>query len=207
MATFPDPPSKAQLQAIGSDLAILPAGTRLWRVYFRGGPHPTTWNLFRQYGPTNSRFDHHTTPRRVQRRAIAYLAEDGPTCLAEVYQDTRTIDRGRHDPWLVRFELVREVSLLDLTGPWPTRAGASMAISSGSRAKARKWSRAIYAAHAGVEGLLHCSAMHANNRAVALYERAISAIPVTPTYNRALQDPSMTTVLSNAAANLNYSLI
>ncbi len=128
MATFPDPPSKAQLQAIGPDITILHEGTRLWRIYFRGGPHPTTWNQFRKYGPTNSRFDHHTTPKRVQRRAIIYLAENGPTCLAEVYQDTRTIDRRRDNSWLVRFETVRDVSLLDLTNLWPTSAGASMTI-------------------------------------------------------------------------------
>jgi hypothetical protein len=207
MATFPDPPSRAQLRKIGSDITILHAGTKLWRIYFRGGPHPTTWNQFRKYGPTNSRFDHHTTPTRVQRRAIIYLAENGPTCLAEVYQDTRTIDRGRDAPWLVKFEIVREVSLLNLTDLWPTRAGASMTINSGSRIMARKWSRAIYSAYENVEGLLYCSAMHGNRPAVALYDRAASAMPMTPTFNRALLDPSITTILSNAAVSLNYMLL
>ena len=82
-----------------------------------------------------------------------------------------------------------------------------MAINSGSRAKARKWSRAIYSAYASVEGLLYCSAMHGHRTVIALYDRAASAIPVTPTFNRALIDPSMTTILSNAAVNLNYILI
>ncbi len=207
MATFPDPPSKAQLQAIRPDITTLSAGTKLWRIYFRSGSHPTTWNQFRRYGPVNARFDHHTLPKRVQRRAITYLAKDGPTCLAEVYQETRTIDRSRNNPWLVRFEIVRNVSLLDLTGLWPTRVGASMVINSGSRAKARKWSRAIYAAYANAEGLLYCSAMHGNRPAIALYDRAKAAMPVTPTFNRALIDPSLTTVLSNAAVDLNYILI
>ena len=52
-----------------------------------------------------------------------------------------------------------------------------MAINSGSRAKARKWSRAIYSAYASVEGLFYCSAMHGNRPAVALYDRATSAMP------------------------------
>ncbi len=82
-----------------------------------------------------------------------------------------------------------------------------MAINSGSRAKARKWSRAIYAAYSNVEGLLYCSAMHSNRPAVALYDRATSAVPPTPNFNRALQDPSMTTVLANAAADFNYLVI
>lgn len=207
MATFPDPPSKAQLQAIGEDMTILPAGTKLWRVYFRGGPHPTTWNNFRKYGPTNSRFDHHTHPKRVQQRAIIYLAEDGPTCIAEVFQDTRTIDRRMNDPWIVRFETIRDVQLLNLTNWWPTKAGASMAINSGSKAKARKWSKAIYSAYPHVEGLLYGSAMHANYPAVAFYDRAETAMPVTPAFNRSLVDPCMITVLSNTAVKLNYILI
>lgn len=81
-----------------------------------------------------------------------------------------------------------------------------MAINSASRAKARKWSRAIYSAYANVEGLLYGSAMHGNSRAIALYERATSAMPVTPAFNRALLDPGMTTVLSNTAVTLNYIL-
>lgn len=82
-----------------------------------------------------------------------------------------------------------------------------MAIHSGSRAQARKWSRAIFSAYSDIEGLLYCSAMHGNEKAVALYERATSALPTTPTFNRALQDPSMITVVSNAAARLNYILM
>ena len=206
MATFPDPPSKVQLRAIGEDITTLPAGEKLWRVYFRSGPHPTTWNNFRKYGPTNSRFDHQTHPKRVQQRAIIYLAEDGPTCIAEVFQDTRTIDRLRNNPWIVRFETMRDVQLLNLTNLWPTKAGASMAINSGSKAKARKWSKAIYSAYPNVEGLLYGSAMHANQLAVAFYDRAETAMPVTPAFNRALVDPGMITVLSNAAVKLNYIL-
>lgn len=207
MATFPDPPSKVQLRAIGEDITTLSAGAKLWRVYFRGGPHPTTWNNFRKYGPTNARFDHHTHPKSVQQRAIIYLAEDGPTCIAEVFQDTRTIDRWRNDPCIVRFETMRDVQLLNLTNLWPTKAGASMAINSGSKAKARKWSKAIYSAFPNVEGLFYSSAMHANQPAVAFYDRAKTAIPVTPAFNRALADPGMITVLSNAAVKLNYILI
>jgi hypothetical protein len=82
-----------------------------------------------------------------------------------------------------------------------------MAISSGSRAMARKWSRAIYAAYKDIDGLLYCSAMHANNPAIALYERAMSAMPTAPTFNRALQDPCLITALANAAAELNYFLV
>jgi hypothetical protein len=81
-----------------------------------------------------------------------------------------------------------------------------MAINSGSRARARSWSRAVYAAYPNVEGLLYCSAMHANRPAIALYERAASAVPATLAFNRALLDPGLTTILANAAADLRYFL-
>ena len=82
-----------------------------------------------------------------------------------------------------------------------------MAINSGSKAKARKWSKAIYSAYPHVEGLLYGSAMHANYPAVAFYDRAETALPVTPAFNRSLVDPCMITVLSNTAVKLNYILI
>jgi hypothetical protein len=146
-------------------------------------------------------------PRRIQKRGITYLAKDGVTCLAEVFQKTRVIDRSRENPWLVIFETAREVQLLDLTGTWPTRAGASMAICSGSHARAMRWSRAIYAAYPEVEGLSYCSAMHKNQPAVALYERAEDVFPKSPSFHRALVDPGLLTPLLNAAHELNYGLV
>ena len=58
----------------------------------------------------------------------------GPAELAREQRDggdTRVIDRTAHDPWLVAFELLQPLNLLDLTGVWPTRAGASMALNTG----------------------------------------------------------------------------
>jgi hypothetical protein len=81
--------------------------------------------------PTNSRFDHHLPPSAVQDRGILYAAITGMTPFAEVFQETRVIDRRRNAPWLVAFDLARPLELLDLTDSWPTRAGASMAINSG----------------------------------------------------------------------------
>ena len=97
-----------------------------------------TWQEFRDYGPTSARFDHHLEPARVQDRAILYASTQAPTCNVEVFQETRLIDRTRNEPWLVDFEVEREVSLLDLTSSWVTRAGASGAIDSGPRPRARR---------------------------------------------------------------------
>jgi hypothetical protein len=129
------------------------------------------------------------------------------TCFAEFFQVTRTIDRRRDRPRLVAFELQREVRLLDLTGIWPTQAGASMAINSGPRPKAQLWSRAIYAAYPDLDGVLYASSMHANQDAVALYERAEDAMPRRPNLNRLLRGRAMSAVVTVAASRLNYAVV
>jgi len=204
MPKFPEPPPPEELERIAPDVVSLAVDTRLWRVYFRGGPHPVTWNAFRAYGPTKNRFDHHAPPAR---RRVLYTAALVPTCIAEFFQETRTIDRARREPWLVGFRLVRPVTLLSLRGNWPTRAGASMAINSGLKARARRWSRAIHSAFPHVEGLLYCSSMDANEPAIAMYERAESALAHAPDLNKPLSDPDLRPVLEQAALQFGYFLL
>ena len=204
MAKLPEPPSPLPLSA---EITTVAAGARTWRIYFAGGEHPVSWRDFRFYGPTSSRFDHHEPPARRQARGILYAAGSPVTCLAEVFQSTRVIDRVSNAPWLVGFDLVRDVAALDLTGTWPTRAGGSMAIGSGPRPRARRWSQAIYASYANVDGVLYASSMHANEPCVALYERAAGAIPAAPAFHRALSDPALLPRLDAAAATLGYRLV
>lgn len=204
MAKLPEPPRRLTIPAA---LRVLPARTTIWRVYFAAGAHPTTWRDFRWFGPANSRFDHHDNPARVQSKGVLYGAMEPITCLAEVFQATRTIDRDANAPWLVAFVTARKLQLLDLTGTWPTRAGASMAIHSGPRPRARRWSRAIYDAYPDVEGLWYASSMHANRSSLALYERGQAAIPAAPLFHRALSDPALLPRLSAAAMTLGYRVV
>ena len=206
MAKLPAPPSVERLRAIGPDVVTLPRGTLLWRIYFRGGDQPVTWRTLRAFGPVDARFDHHLPPPHEQERAILYAAREWPTCLAEAFQRQREVDRRVRAPWLAGFRLARGVRLLDLTGGWPTRAGASMAIHSGSRARGRDWSRAIHQAFPRVQGLLACSSMDSNRPTVALYERAGPAMPASPELHRALVDPGLAPYLRGAAAWLGYSI-
>jgi hypothetical protein len=117
------------------------------------------------------------------------------------------IDRFADSPALAAFKLIKDLQLLDLTGAWPTRAGASMAINSGSRAKARAWSRAIYAAYPNVEGLRYASSMNANQPAFALYERAKSALPTAAALDLPLSAPGLMAPLAAAALRFGYSLV
>jgi len=207
---LPHPPPRHRLETITPDILTLPAGSRVWRVYFRGGRYPSRWDGFRDFGPTTARFDHHLPDAAgnpaVQDRAIHYAALDGVTPLAEVFQDARTIDRMAKTPWLVAYDTLEELALLDLTGVFPTRAGASMLINCGARAKARVWSQAFYAAYPRIHGLYYGSCMYANNPSLALYDRARARIPQHPVFHRALSDRALRLLLRDAAARIGYLL-
>lgn len=206
MAKLPAPPAPEVLRGTRPDLIRLAAGVTLWRIYRRGGEHALGWSSFRSFGPRDARFDHHLPPPRDQGRATYYAAREPTTCVAEVFQWERRIERLVDAPWLVGFRLARAVLLLDLTGRWPTRAGASMAIHSGSRPRARAWSRAIHEAFPEVQGLLYCSSMDSNRHAVALYERARSAMPPRPDFHRPLSNPDLEPFLRDAARAFGYEL-
>lgn len=185
---------------------MVSAKTPVFGVYFAAGPYPAAWNSFRHYGPLRGRFDHHLPPARLQERGILYRARHPRTCLAEAFQATRRIDVDTGQPMLVGFRLTRDVRLLDLTGLWPTRAGASMALNSGPRPRAQRWAQAIYEAFSALDGVLYGSSMAGNAPCLALFERAADALPPNPDLHRPLSDPTLETLLLRAAAALGYDL-
>ncbi|MBI4730512.1 MAG: RES domain-containing protein [Acidobacteria bacterium] len=213
MEELPPPPPGTALPPIRrGETRALEAGTRLWRVHFVAGPRAAAWNGFRDHGPAaTARFDHHLTTG--QGRAIYYAAaNEAPdrrtaaiACVAEAFQDTRTIDPRRGEPWLVGFALASRLLVLDLTAAWLTRAGGNQAISSGSRATARAWSRAIY--ERDVHGVAYRPSTYGPGWAVALYELAIPAVPPRPKIHKPLADPGLAGFLRRAADELGYALL
>lgn len=214
MPKFPEPPGVEALRAIPPVLHHLPQGTTMARLCFAGGEFSTSWGTFRCYGPTTSRFDHQLPDGqgRAQRqdRGIMYLAtgpEAIPTCLAEVFQATRLIDRYAHDPVLSGFSLAADLTLLDLTGPFATAIGASMAIHSGPRPRARRWAQQLYEAYSDIDGLLYCASMYGNAPAVALFERGARAIPKRPVFHRELRDAVMANILTETGRVIGYQVV
>ena len=181
--------------------------TPLWRLYKRKR-YETRWNTFRTHGPTNSRFDHHRSPAGSDHeRSILYAASDWRTCVAEVFQEDHVIDTHRHEPRLVAFTFASDIRLLDLRGPWPTRARGSMAISSADRATARAWSRAIYAAFPNILGLYYNSAMNAGRPSYAFYERAEPHLANSPRVDLPLNHPEIADDLDSLARTLGYDIL
>ncbi len=173
------------------------------------------WNGMRSYGPTTSRFDHHTAPRRAHpSRSIAYLTY-GPTrfvaALAEFFQDGNggvgPIDRSNRQPAMTQFELAADVQLLDLDSGWVTRAGGNQAIISGRRSRAREWARAIYSEHPSMQGVAFGSSVWGPGHCIALWDRGLPAIPGAPLTSRTLDDPVLGVALANAALALGTYLL
>ncbi len=204
MPKFPWPPAADELGRLPATHHTLRAGTPIARIYARGGRHPTTWRALRFDGPfAGARFDHHVSG---DRRGVMYAARHLITCVAEVFQDSRVVDRFADDRFLAAFRLTRSVRLLDLTGDWPTRAGASQAISSGHRPKAQAWARAIYEAYPKVEGLWYPSSMHGGHPALVLFERAEGALATGTDLDVPLSHPGLLPDLVRAAGSLGYLL-
>ncbi len=214
MAKFPDPPGIEVLQSLVPTVKTLPANTMVARIFFASGDYKVSWDEFRHYGPTNSRFDHHlpdvSNRGLIQDRGIMYLATGSrsiPTCLAEVFQLGRIIDTNRNTPILVGFELAQTIQLLDLTGAFATAMGASMAIHSGSKPRARRWSQQLYQAYPEMDGILYSSSMYANQPSIALFERGKRALPARPIFHRSLNSVELANILVETAAEINYQVL
>jgi hypothetical protein len=193
----------------------IPAGTLLGRIHWQGGLHPTTWDEFRRFGPTGSRFDHQPPPRSVHSsRGILYAAIRAPkasileTCVLECFQQRRVVELRRDDPYLVLFETTRELRLLNLASSnWITRAGGNAAISSGLRSMSRGWSRAVYRTYKDVDGLYFPCSLNPPARSIALYERAVSALPARPLVHMPLTHASLRAELEAYASDYVLGLL
>jgi len=212
MAKFPNSPGASALAGLEPARVTLPAGSTLARIYYTASAHPMGWNEFRPYGPLNVRWEPHLPTAEgephSQARGVYYAALDACTCLAEVFQATRRIDRVYQAPWLVVFKTATALELLDLSGEMATRMGASLAIHSGSRARARGWARDLYETFPTGQGIVYASSLHAGRPALALNERALDGrfFPAHPELHRALADDVLLDPLKHAAQALGYAL-
>lgn len=222
-------PRRAKFPLLSQDpswLRELPTGTMLARIYRRSGPHPTEWYEFRRYGPLDGRFDPHPLPTDTHESAGVFYAavetsevlphapSDDTTqsafaaCLLEVFQQHRLIDRATFDPALVMFEIERPLRLLDLAeSDWITVAGGNAAISSGQRARAREWARAIHAHYPDLDGVIAPSSLIPTARIATLWHPAQTAIPDLPEADMQLARGELSGVIDAIAARYGYTLL
>ena len=206
---FPDPPEPDQLPAIDQDADLFEAAAPLWRVLPTTSVHAAPWNTLRHWGPVAARFDPHPPPTaRHPDFGVLYAGSDAVTALAEAFGANRTVDVRTGDPWLVKFTLdLGEIRLLDLTGTWPTRAGASQEMwTSPDRRRTKRWARAIADRFPDLGGLRYGSSMRGGGAySVALWiaaEPAVAAAQVR--FAVPLAHPAMAAMIRDACARLGY---
>jgi hypothetical protein len=93
-----------------------------------------------------------------------------------------------------------------LRGVFATTIGASTAIHSGPRARARAWARELYEAYPDIQGLYYGSSMNGHAPAIVLNDRARGAVPERPQIHRSLNDDMLVEVLQRIALRLSYGL-
>ncbi|OZM72189.1 hypothetical protein CFN78_16820 [Amycolatopsis antarctica] len=217
MARLPLPPARAvllkELHPTQDVVAVHPA-TRLVRIFSSGGNHPQQWDSFRHTGPLpHGRFDQQTpgrdhAPVTDAGNGVCYFGLTVRTSVAEVFQTTSTVDRKTREPQLVIVRPSRTLRLLDLSGLWPTRVGASQEISSGPKRTTQAWARAIRAAVPDIDGLWYRSSMDSGDPALALWDPpAGAALPLRPDVLLPLDHPGLDVPLGRICQELNYLLL
>ena len=140
-------------------------------------------------------------------RAVYYAAKTLSCCVAEVFGDTRLIDR----PHLrVAMPIVtRKLRLLDLRGAAAMGAGTIAALSGeGDRALTQAWSRYFYeepSLHRS-DGLMFRGA-HNAELAYAFYERSQDGLECPPSEVIGLDDPLLRPELVRIALRQGMSLL
>ena len=81
-----------------------------------------------------------------------------------------------------------------------------MALSSGPRARAQGWSRALYEAFPDAQGLWYPSSMMGGQHALALYERARPAIAPLPLFHHPLADVVLDDMILETASQIGFQV-
>lgn len=223
----PRPP--AHVSVAPTDLHRLPEQTALFRILFTRSPYAVPFGALRHWGPSEigGRWDPHegrpdpATPGGPrgdlsQDRGVLYVATSLRTCLAEVFQndDThlsadspRVIDLLGSAPALHAWRTTRPLDLLDLTGDWALRHGASASLTSADHLICQAWARRIAEAVPDLDGLWVTSTMTGEPMPV-LFHGALepTSFPGRPGLSRHLADPVLADRIRAAADAIGYAL-
>ncbi|GAB2553348.1 hypothetical protein [Leucobacter ruminantium] len=223
------PPDAARFPELEEDprwVREVPPRTAVARIFRASGLHSGEWHAFRTFGPLDGRFDPHPEPvgEHTDASVLYGVLESSETlgreaggggadgsfaaALLEVFQSTRMIRTGVGAPTLAVFETRRPLRLLDLSdSDWITVAGGNAAISSGGRAAARAWARAIAQRYPSLDGVVSASSLVPTARVVALWKPAENALPQHPSALIRLDRPEMAGVIDRIADRYGYAVL
>jgi RES domain len=182
---------------------ILTSGSFVLRI-FDPTQYGTRATTFRSYGPIN-RFDHQrlsSTGNCAEdpERGISYAGLTLSCCLVECFGDTGVIEiKGQQ---IGRIQLARDLTLLDLRANGAMRAGSVAALAKvANRHLSQTWSRYFYEQtdlYGQIDGISFLNA-HNDEEAIALYERAQSALICPDDRILPLAHPSLRPAIQQAA--------
>lgn len=179
----------------------------LARIVFAASRFPLRWGEMRTWGPhPRCRWDPHPPPSGQHPGCgVLYTADSLLTCAAEVFADTRVIDTRSDMPILQVWEATRPLRLLDLTGTWALRNGASVSLDSAPRSTCRAWARAIKEQLLDVDGLRTRSTMTGEDMTV-LFSPAQDSLPTLPRDTAPLADATLYALLVALAPEIGYEI-
>ncbi|MBP2472679.1 hypothetical protein JOF53_001551 [Crossiella equi] len=196
------------------DLTEVHRTTRLVRIFAAGGRHPQRWSSFRTVGPLpHGTFDTQPrsedgAPNRDNEQGVLYFALSLRTSVGEVFRSHSAVDRQTRSPHLVMLRPKRALRLLDLTGPWPARFGASPDLSHAEPEVTQAWARAIREAAPELDGLWYRSNLDSGDPAICLWDPpAASVLPPAPDVLLPLAHQGLTGQLAQACEELGYELL
>lgn len=180
----------------------------LFRIHTIRGRHPMPWNGLREFGPLHQmRWDPHHPPLGMHPGVgVAYCATDPTTAFAEVFQSRRTI-RTNPDQALSAWFPSRDLRLLNLTGLWATKNGASASLHAAPRSTCRAWARSIHdQLSERIDGLSVPSTMTLAPMTV-LFSASASAFPAAPHLSVLLSHATGRSLASKAAHALGWPIL
>lgn len=206
MAKLPLPPAPEHVRGSGDPAWAADVPDLLWRIRFTRTNRRYAWNQFRTFGPLDSaRFDPHQSPPHEQAEGVAYFGVDWPVCLAEIFQEDRTIHAERLGPYITGVTPTRPLWLLDLRHDWPLTIGASHHINTGRKDYCRAWARTLRQAWPRADGLASVG-INAGT-VVTLFNPAADSLGANPRYDQPLAAEAHEDHLATAAEQINYDLV
>jgi hypothetical protein len=200
MVLIASPPPAKTPSPLYRTLAL---GSFILRI-FDPTQYGTKATTFRYYGPIN-RFDHQRLPPSGNRaedleRGISYAGLTLSCCLVECFGDTGVIEiKGQQ---IGRIQLMRDLTLLDLRANGAMRAGSVAALAKVADLHlSQDWSRYFYEQtdlYRQIDGISFLNA-HNDEEAIALYERAQSALICPDDQILPLAHPSLRPAIQQAA--------
>jgi len=132
-----------------------------------------------------------------------YCSDSWQTCIGKAFQGSATIDPFRDDPYMVGFELARDISLFDLRQESMLKTWAHY-TRNGTRMQAQHWAWVVRDKFEDLDGICYYPKRYPNSVTLFIWAEEFQG---TLRFRRNLSDSGMIPYLDRVASELGYYLI